>query len=97
MKPNGDPEMKMPVTVYPGVFEGEYQVTITTDRGEIHLNVSNDFVEVDEVPTENGVEGRLKVDIVRKQNEDRFIVALPGEVQGAPSRASVSKFFVQVA
>lgn len=96
MKPNGDPVAKIPVRVYPGIFEGEYQVTINTDQGEVHLNVSIDFVEVDKVPTESGVGGLLKVDII-KENEDRFLVALPGEVQGAPSRVSLSKGLLQVA
>lgn len=96
MKPNGDPVAKIPVRVYPGIFEGEYQVTVNTDRGEVHLNVSSDFVEVDEVPTESGVRGHLRVDIVTV-NKERFVVALPGEVQGAPSRVSLSKGQLQVA
>lgn len=96
MKPNGDPVAKIPVRVYPGIFEGEYQVSVNTDQGEVHLNVSSDFVEVEEVPTDSGVTGRLRVDIVR-ENEDRFLVALPGEVQGAPSRVNLSKGQLQVA
>ena len=90
MKPNGDPATNIRAKVYPGIFEGEYQVTVTTDQGEVHLNVSTDFVEVDEEPSDNGIEGRLKVDIVKK-NGGSYIIALPGEVQGAPSRVSLSE------
>ena len=96
MRPNGDPAMKIPVKVYPGVFDGEYQVTIPTERGDIHLNVSSDFVEVDEAPNDNGVGGRLKVDIVR-ENGGYFVLALPGEVQGALSRVNMPKGLLQVA
>ena len=96
MRPNGDPVMvTIRVRVYPGIFDGENQVTISTDRGEIHLNVSSDFVEVRETPTKSGVMGHLKVNVV-KENGGQYIVALPGEVQGTFARVAVPKGSVAV-
>ena len=98
MPANGGPgTVKMRAVISLGIFSGEFQVTVQLgeDR-EIHLNVSEDFVEVPEPPTADGVNGFLKVDIIEKEGS-QFLVALPGEVQGAPNRVKLSRGMLQVA
>lgn len=97
MAPNGSGKYKILAEVYPGVFPGEYQVTLKIPSGgEINLNVSEDFVVVEQEPTENGVSGYLKVDILG-QADDGFLVGLPGEPQGTPNRIRLSREMLQVA
>jgi hypothetical protein len=82
---------RLPATVYPGVFPGEYQVTIqVAEDREININVGRAFVEIEEEPSEEGINGFLKVQILRAEN-GTFLVALPGEVQGESSRVQVTR------
>jgi hypothetical protein len=89
-------DFKMPATVYSGVFDREYQVTVKLEDREINLTVSDDFVEFTAPPTDEGVAGFLKVDIVARDG-DKFVIALPGEVQGAVSRVTADRKLLQVA
>lgn len=93
---NGTRSMKIAAQIYSGIFEGEYQVTIRAEGGEVHLNVSADFVQVKSPVSEEGTPGFLMVDIVG-DNDDNYLVALPGEPQGVPSRVTLSKEELQVA
>lgn len=95
MSPTDAQTVKIKGTVYPGVFDGEYQVTLSVSGREININVSDDFVETSAPPTREGVEGFLKVNIVGKTQDDKFILALPGEVQGAPSRVTAERGILQ--
>ena len=86
MAANGGPGIiKFHATIYPGMFEGEVQVTVKIDDEEINLIVSTDSVEISEAPTDDGVQGLLRAEIVER-NEDGLLIDLPGEVQGASSR-----------
>jgi len=88
--PNGTSEAhRLPAEIYPGVFPGEYQVTVNIGGKEIHLNVGEGFVEVDKEPTEAGVDGFLRVQLLEEGGN--FLVALPGEVQGESSRVQVTR------
>ena len=80
----------LPAIIYPGVFEGEYQVTVQAADKEINLNVGTAFVVVEGEPKPEGTKGYLRVQIVRAEN-GTFLVALPGEVQGESSRVRVPK------
>lgn len=81
---------KLPARIYPGVFPGEYQVTIRTAGKEIDINVGKAFVEFTTEPTEEGTDGFLKVQIIKAEN-GTYLVALPGEVQGESSRVEVTR------
>lgn len=87
MPANGGPGIiEIPATIYPGMFEGEVQVTVNIGGEAINLIVSTDLV----VPTtaelnDEGVQGQLKVEIVQRI-EEGFLIHLPGEVQGASNR-----------
>ncbi len=96
MAPNGTRSMKIAASVYPGMFKGEYQVTISAEGREVHLNVSEDFVQVSGQPSEKGLPGFLMVDIVGDAGGD-YLVALPGEPQGTPSRVTLAREELQVA
>lgn len=96
MASKGTQSVKIAADIYPGIFKGEFQVTIRAEGREVHLNVSVDFVEPTEPPTAKGVGGYLKVDIIEKEG-DQFLVALPGEVQGAPNRVKLAKGMLKVA
>jgi hypothetical protein len=87
MPANGGPAIiKIPATVYPGMFRGEVQVSIRIEDREINLMVSEDFVEFNESELSNeGVPGILIADIVSKTDEG-YLVHLPGEAQGATNR-----------
>jgi len=89
--PNGTRSMKIEARIYPGVFEGEYQVTISAEGREVHLNVSGDFVQVDDAASEEGTPGFLMVDVVGPAEDEDYLVALPGEPQGATNRVAVPK------
>ena len=95
MSPTQAQSVKIKAKVYPGVFDGEYQVTLHVSGKDININVSDDFVEVSSIPTPEGVDGFLKVDIVGKTEDDRFVIALPGEVQGAPNRVTAERGILQ--
>ncbi len=96
MAPQNEQRVKIPATVYPGVFDREYQVAIDLEGKEVYLLVSEDFVTFDETPTEAGVPGFLKVDVV-ELSADKAVIALPGEVQGGTSRATADRTLLQVA
>ena len=91
MAPNGTKNVKIEADIYPGVFEGEFQVTIRAEGREVHLNVSRDFVQVEGKPSEQGTAGFLMVDIVGDSDDGHYVVALPGEPQGATSRVTLSR------
>lgn len=82
--------VKLPARVYPGVFPGEYQVTVEAAGREINLNVGKAFVEFDKEPADSGVDGFLRVQIIKAEN-GTYLVALPGEVQGESSRVAVPR------
>ena len=88
MPTNGGPGIiKIPAKIYPGMFEGEVQVTVEIGGEEINLIVSVDFVDMpEENLTDDGVAGELHIEIVEKIPSG-YLVHLPGEVQGASNRA----------
>lgn len=90
LAPNGAHYVRIPATVYPGVFDGEYQVTIQAGKKELSLNVSVDFVDVTKDVKPDGTAGYLRVEIVDKEGSN-FLVTLPGEVQGASSRVRLTQ------
>lgn len=90
MTPTFSETVKVSATIYPGVFDREYQATVSLSGRVINVTVSEDFVEFKETPNENGVAGYLKVNVVDIKGE-KVIVALPGEVQGASSRATTTR------
>ena len=83
-------QIVIPVTVYPGVFDREFQVAFEAEGKDVVITVSDDFVVFSTPPTDQGVDGYLKVDIVDR-TDDKFILALPGEVQGASSRITADR------
>lgn len=86
MGSNGGPGIiKFSATIYPGMFEGEVQVTVKINNEEINLIVSTDSVEMSEAPTDDGVQGLLRAEIVER-TKDGLLIDLPGEVQGVSSR-----------
>lgn len=96
MTPASKQVVKIPATIYSGVFDREYQVALTIEGKDVILTVSEDFVDFDAQPTDEGVEGFLKVDIVERDG-DKFTIALPGEVQGASSRVTADRAMLRVA
>lgn len=90
LEPNGKSTVAVPAKVFPGAFDSEYQVTVIVDQREINLNVGEDFVIVEGEPSESGTDGMLRVHIVGQEG-DAFLVALPGEVDGLPSRIRLPK------
>ena len=83
--------MKIAANVYPGLFDREYQVTIHVKGKEVTLFVGEDFVQVGVQPSEEGTPGFLLVDIVGESDDGNYLVALPGEPQGATSRVVLSR------
>lgn len=75
----------LPATIYPGMFEGEYQVTVQINGDKINLIVSVDSVEINEKPSDEGLEGTLLAEVIKKTDEG-YLIHLPGEVQGASNR-----------
>ena len=75
----------IPATIYPGMFEGEFQVNVKINGDDINLIVSTDSVEISEEPTIAGLEGKLLAEVIKK-TEEGFLIHLPGEVQGASNR-----------
>ena len=82
---------KIKADIYPGLFDREYQVTIRTEEQEVHLFVGEDFVQVEGTPLEEGTPGFLMVEIVGYSDDGNYLVALPGEPQGATGRVTMSK------
>lgn len=95
MSPSQEASVKIKATIYPGVFDSEYQVTVNVTGRDINIHVSGDFVEVGASPTPEGIEGFLKVYIVEKTDDGKFVIALPGEVQSAPSRITAERSQLQ--
>jgi hypothetical protein len=86
MPTNGGPGIiKIPATIYPGMFDGEVQVTVQIGDESINLIVSTDSVDMEHPPSENGTKGQLRAEIVQKL-EGGFLIDLPGEVQGVSNR-----------
>jgi hypothetical protein len=86
MPTNGGPGIiKIPATIYPGMFEGEVQVTVQIAGESINLIVSTDSVEMEHAPSDSGTRGQLRAEIVQRI-DDGFLIHLPGEVQGASNR-----------
>ena len=88
MPSNGEgPEIiEIPARIYPGMFEGEFQVSVEIQGEEINLMVSPDSVKFATPPNENGVEGTLLAEVVQRTPGDEVLIHLPGEVQGASNR-----------
>ena len=86
MLSNGGPGIvKIPATIYRGMFDREVQVTVEIGQKQINLIVSIDSVEISEPPNDEGVKGILCAEIVEKTG-DELLIDLPGEVQGVSSR-----------
>ena len=91
MAPTEKQAVKIPAQIYPGMFDGEFQVTLDLPgHGKINLNVPSLYVEPSATPTSVGVAGYLRVDIVGATG-DSFVIALPGDVEGAPSRVTAER------
>ncbi len=88
MTSNGDLNTKVleiPAKVYPGMFEREFQATITVHGLAITVIVSTDDVIFEGTPSEAGVNGKLKVFLV--DSDDRgLLIDLPGEPLGTTRR-----------
>jgi hypothetical protein len=88
MSSNGGPGIvRIPATIYKGMFDREVQVTVKIDQERINLIVPIDSVEMSEPPNDEGVEGVLCAEIVEK-TKDGLLIDLPGEVQGVSSRVT---------
>ena len=87
MPSNGEgPEIiEIPAVIYPGMFEGELQVSVKIEGEEINLMVSPDSVKLTTSPNDKGVEGTLLAQVVQR-TADEVLIHLPGEVQGASNR-----------
>jgi hypothetical protein len=78
--------LEIPATVYPGMFDREFQVAVNIRGREIIVIVSGDDVTLDEArPSETGSKGRLRVFLVTA-DERGFLLDLPGEPLGATRR-----------
>jgi hypothetical protein len=78
--------LEIPATVYPGMFEREFQVAIKIRGREIIVIVSGDDVIFAEArPSETGSKGRLRVFLV-DADERGFLIDLPGEPLGISRR-----------
>jgi hypothetical protein len=86
-------QFRIPVTVYPGVFPKEWQVTFSIGGGRvISANVSSEFVRIVEGEVhEGGASGYLSVTVVHGLEDDQVLISVPGEVLGAPSRVRLSQ------
>ena len=88
MASNGDLNtqvLEIPAKVYPGMFEREFQATITIRGREITVIVSRDDVSFERTPSEAGVAGKLRVFLV--DADDRgLLIDLPGEPLGTTRR-----------
>ena len=91
-------QFQIPVTVYPGVFPRELQVTFSISDGrEINATVPLNSVRVEGDIDEQGVRGQMFVVVVDSLGEDLVLVSVPGEILGAPSRVRLSKRELQPA
>lgn len=89
-------EVEVPVTVYPGVFPAEYQVTLNLSGHDISANVSAKFVRLEGEVNERGAKGYLTVRILDRRDKE-VIVGVPGEVFGAPSQVRLPAKALEVA
>jgi hypothetical protein len=82
--------LEIPATVYPGMFDREFQVAVNIRGREIIVIVSGDDVIFAEArPSETGSKGRLRVFLV--DADDRgFLFDLPGEPLGISRRFRIS-------
>ncbi len=91
MASNGDLNTKVleiPAKVYPGMFDREFQATITVHGLAITVFVSSDDVTFEGTPSEAGVTGKLKVFLV--DSDDRgLLIDLPGEPLGTTRRLRI--------
>lgn len=83
--------LEIPATVYPGMFDREFQVSVKIGGQEITVIVSGDHVIwAGAAPSEAGSKGKLKVFLVTA-DKDRFLFDLPGEPLGAARRFRVPR------
>ena len=88
MASNGDLNtqvLEIPAKVYPGMFDREFQATITIYGREITVIVSRGDVTFQRTPSEMGVAGKLKVFLV-DADDSGWLIDLPGEPLGANRR-----------
>ena len=82
--------LEIPARVYPGMFDREFQATITVCGREITVIVSSDDVVLQRTPSEAGVAGKLKVFLV--DADDRgLLIDLPGEPLGTTRRFRIPR------
>ncbi|MFQ5879787.1 MAG: hypothetical protein ACE5IZ_06425 [Dehalococcoidia bacterium] len=88
--------VNVPCTIYPGFFDGEYQVTLEIPRlGRVGLFVSASLVDTKgKTPTAEGVPGTISVDLVAAEG-DRIILELPGDTVQVGPRVQVPVTFIQ--
>ena len=82
--------LEIPATVYPGMFDREFQVAVKIrGRQIIVIASSNDVIFAEARPSETGSKGRLRVFLV--DADDRgFLFDLPGEPLGISRRFRIS-------
>ena len=82
---------EIPATVYPGMFDREFQVAVRIRGQEIIVIVSGDDVILAEArPSEAGSKGKLRVFLVTADKKG-FLFDLPGEPLGTTRRFRVPK------
>jgi len=83
--------LEIPATVYPGMFDREFQVAVRIRGREIIVIVSGDDVILAEAgPSEAGSKGKLRVFLVTADKKG-FLFDLPGEPLGTTRRFRVPK------
>ena len=81
--------LEIPATVYPGMFDREFQAAVKIRGREIIVIVSGDDVIFAEArPSETGSKGRLRVFLVTADDKG-FLLDLPGEPLGTTRRFRV--------
>ena len=88
MASNGDLNtevLEIPAKVYPGMFEREFQATISVLGLAITVIVSTDDVIFEGTLSEAGVNGKLKVFLVDSDDKG-LLIDLPGEPLGTTRR-----------
>jgi len=81
--------LEIPATVYPGMFDREFQAAVKIGGREIIVIVSGDDLILAEVaPSETGSKGKLRVFLVTADDRG-FLLDLPGEALGTTRRFRV--------
>lgn len=90
--PNGElstESLEIPATVFPGMFEREFQATIIYRGRPITVIVSPDDVVLEgAIPSDAGSAGRLRVYLVDADDKG-LLIDLPGEPLGWSRRLRV--------